>query len=169
MKCHLMISLAALVISVPAASTSKPPQSLSAPPFFLQCHLSSASINKNQTVEPKDHDYTFEVSLRDGQVRDLILSGFPFTISKASSGRIDAVNKSVIYAQSLAEGAELASLTINRVTGATSLSFFKAPTSDEVRSCKTLSRTKGDTGWYCESSYAVASHVGTCKPVKPKF
>ncbi len=169
MKYYLMTLIAGLVIAAPAGSATKSPPSSATSSFFLQCSLSNASIKENQTVENQTHDYTFEVSVREGQIRDLILSGFPFTISKASSGRIDAVNKSALYARSLTEGAESANLTINRVTGATDLWFFTAPKLNEVKACESEAQSRGDTGWYCKDSPAVARHSGICSPVKPRF
>ena len=169
MKYYLMTLLAGLVIAAPAGSASKSPPSSATPSFFLQCSLSNASIKENQTVENQTYDYTFEVSIREGQIRDSILSGFPFTIAKASSGRIIAVNESALYARSLMEGAESANLTINRVTGATDLWFFAAPKLSEVKACESEAQSRGDTGWYCKDSPAVARHSGICSPVKPRF
>ena len=169
MKYYLMTLLAGLVIATPAGSATKSPQSSATPSFFLQCRLSSASIKENQTIENQTHDYTFEVSIREGQIRDLISSGFPFTIAKASLGRIDAVNNSALYARSLTEGAESVNLTINRVTGASDLWFFATPKLNEVKDCESEAQSRGDTGWYCKDSSAVARHSGVCSPVKPRF
>lgn len=167
MRKTLLIVAAGLVIAVPAASAPRVARSASPSSFFLQCRLSNASVKEGERVEPQISNYTFEVSLRDMQVRDLVLSGFPYTISKASSGRIDAVNNASIYANSLARGSDKAHLTINRISGSTNLSFYHTPSADEIRSCK--AKSGNDDGWYCEYAYAVVMQVGTCSIAKPKF
>lgn len=167
MRETLLILLAGLVFAAPVASAAKVTRSPNASSFFLQCRLSNASVKEGEPVEPHIHDYTFEISLRDAQVRDLVLSGFPFTITKASSGRIDAVNKASIYANSLARGSDFADLTINRVTGATDLYFFHTPDTQEIRACE--AKSGSGNGWYCNSAYAVVRQVGICSPAKPKF
>lgn len=165
----LVTLLSGLIVSFPAASAPKNNQSPSTSPFFLQCRLSNTAINESKPVDHRVYDYTFEINLRNSQVRDINFLDFPFTISHASQGRVDAANESAVYARSLADGAELADLTVNRVTGTASLTFFKAPNSNEVRACEALAQTRGDTGWYCKSSSAVARHVGHCSSVKPQF
>ncbi len=87
--------------------------------------MHNASIKEKVPVTYQAHEYTFEVNDRDSLVRDMNFSEFPFNISKSSPGQVDADNNSTIYAQSLADQAESANLTINRVKGYAALTFLE--------------------------------------------